>query len=179
MMPDGTLSLFDGARYLVYLQGGSAGLAFVLRDYLRHRPEPDLSAVLAGVRGACQPIFVRNAGLFGGRAGLIAALAHVAVPQDAPAIHAQIRRLAWYAQSYRGHLAFPGFQMRRLSMDLATGSAGVLLALSAAFEGGTLALPCLDPRIPIRPHFEGGDSHVADPGSAGPRRGRSVPGHLP
>jgi hypothetical protein len=33
---------------------------------------------------------------------------------------------------YHGELAFPGQELNRLSMDLATGSAGVLLALGGA-----------------------------------------------
>jgi hypothetical protein len=47
--------------------------------------------------------------------------------------------------SYRGHLAFPGNQLLRLSMDLATGTAGVLLALGAALHGGRAHLPFLGP----------------------------------
>ena len=43
--------------------------------------------------------------------------------------------MAWHAVPHEGHTAFVGDQLARLSMDLATGSAGVLLALSA---GGIL-----------------------------------------
>ncbi len=47
---------------------------------------------------------------------------------------------------YQGHLAFPGHQMMRLSMDLATGTAGCLLALGAALGGDRPAqLPFLPP----------------------------------
>ena len=58
---------------------------------------------------------------------------------------AQIRRLAWHALSYEGHLAFPGDRLLRLSMDLATGTAGVLLALGAALHDEPVHLPFLGP----------------------------------
>jgi len=36
---------------------------------------------------------------------------------------------------FKGGLAFPGNQLLRLSMDLKTGSAGILLALAALLDG--------------------------------------------
>jgi hypothetical protein len=58
----------------------------------------------------------------------------------------QIAALGWYAMAYEGRLAFPGHQMMRLSMDLATGTAGCLLALAAARDdAGTAHLPFLPP----------------------------------
>ncbi|WP_431895237.1 class III lanthionine synthetase LanKC [Nonomuraea sp. bgisy101] len=154
--PDGTVHLFDGIRYLTYLHGGSNGLAFVLRNQLRHRPAPDLRAALEGIRRACQPACVHNAGLFRGRAGMIATLAELGFAEDGPAIADQARRLAWHARLHRGHLVFPGFRMRRLAMDLATGSAGVLLALNAAFGERTGFLPHLDSRTATTDTTEGG-----------------------
>ena len=50
------------------------------------------------------------------------------------------RLLSLHQISYQGHLAFPGDQLLRLSADLATGSAGVLLALGTALAG-TAFLP--------------------------------------
>ena len=47
--------------------------------------------------------------------------------------------------TYEGHLAFPGEQLLRLSMDLATGTAGVLLALGAALHDEPVHLPFLAP----------------------------------
>jgi hypothetical protein len=47
--------------------------------------------------------------------------------------------------SYGGHLAFPGDQLLRLSMDLGTGTAGVLLALGAALHDEPVHLPFLGP----------------------------------
>jgi hypothetical protein len=49
---------------------------------------------------------------------------------------------------YQGELAFPGHQMMRLSMDLATGTAGCLLALAAVLADLSAVLPLLPPRQP-------------------------------
>jgi hypothetical protein len=54
-----------------------------------------------------------------------------------------IRRLAWHATTREGYLAFPGEELLRLSMDLATGTAGVLLALGAALHSEPVDLPFL------------------------------------
>jgi hypothetical protein len=52
---------------------------------------------------------------------------------------------------FRERLAFPGDQLLRLSMDLATGSAGVLLALGAALHDEVVDLPFLAPSsAPVR-----------------------------
>ncbi|GGV09099.1 serine/threonine protein kinase [Streptomyces spectabilis] len=152
---DGALTLFDGTFHLPYLHGGSCGLAFPLKALLRHRPEEGRAALLAAVRHTCGALYVRNAGLLRGRAGAIAVLAALDGPGDPEALRTQVRRMAWYARSYRGHLAFPGFRMRRLSADLATGAAGVLLALDSAFGGGGPVLPYLDPRSSYRRAREG------------------------
>ena len=58
-------------------------------------------------------------------------------------VAAHIRRLRWHALTYEGHLTFPGDQLLRLSMDLATGTAGVLLALGAALLDEPVSLPFL------------------------------------
>jgi serine/threonine protein kinase len=63
----------------------------------------------------------------------------------------QLRRLGWHAVGYRGQLAFPGDQLHRLSADLATGGAGVLLALGAVLGDGPAHLPFLGPPAARRP----------------------------
>ena len=60
---------------------------------------------------------------------------------DDPVVAAHVRRLAWHALTYGGQLAFPGEQLLRLSMDLATGTAGVLLALGSALHDEPVHLP--------------------------------------
>ena len=56
-----------------------------------------------------------------------------------------MRRLGWHAVRYEGGLAFPGDMLLRLSMDLGTGTAGVLLALAAALAPEGAAMPFLGP----------------------------------
>ncbi|GHG52657.1 class III lanthionine synthetase LanKC [Streptomyces griseocarneus] len=170
-LPDGTVTLFDGTVGLPYLHGGSTGLAFAVRDLLAHRPDADLAALLEALRRTCDPVHVHNCGLLRGRAGAVATLAALGEGPDSPAVLRQVRRLAWHARTHRGHLAFPGFRLLRLSSDLATGAAGVLLALGRAFDGTGPVLPFLDPRPSPRPHREGGEGRVGDPGAAGAGRG--------
>ncbi len=143
-MADGTVQVADGDRVLPYLEIGSTGIGVVLRDYLAYRPDSPLTAIEPGIARACDVDFVIQPGLFNGRAGLITYLARLLDADvdlgdlDAAAVlDRQIRRLMWHAVSYKGHLAFPGDQLLRLSMDLASGSAGVLLALNAALGTGT------------------------------------------
>ncbi|MGH1552368.1 hypothetical protein ACRAWF_10135, partial [Streptomyces sp. L7] len=86
-LSDGTVMLNDGVLGLPYLHGGSMGLAFPLLEYLRHRDDPGKASVLAAIRSAtCEPVYVRNAGLLRGRAGVVATLATLDGPQDTPAI---------------------------------------------------------------------------------------------
>jgi hypothetical protein len=56
--------------------------------------------------------------------------------------------------SYGGGLAFPGDQLLRLSMDFATGTAGVLFALSTALPERPLSLPYLEPPVDTAPSSE-------------------------
>ena len=67
------------------------------------------------------------------------------------AAEAHLRRLSWHALPYQGRVAFPGDQSFRLSMDLATGTAGILLALNTVMgqpdsQEPRLFLPFLGPR---------------------------------
>lgn len=141
---DGTLQVDEGTRVLPYLESGSAGIGAVLHAYLRQRPDDALAGRLAQIRRAAEPEFIVQSGLFNGRAGLIALLRLLRDGGDAHAhtgpIDRHIRRLAWHLVPYEGHPAFPGEQLLRLSMDLATGTAGVLAALGTALAG-TPALP--------------------------------------
>ncbi|QPK49193.1 protein kinase/lanthionine synthetase C family protein [Streptomyces gardneri] len=131
--PDGTVQVQrSGDRYLVYLGMGSAGIAMVAHAYLAAAGEddPEIAAFVAGTRLACTNLFVREPGLLQGRAGLVAGLAALDAPRAA--VTAQAARLAWHGVHDSGRLLIPGAQMLRFSADLATGAAGVLLALHAA-----------------------------------------------
>ncbi|MER5935140.1 class III lanthionine synthetase LanKC [Streptomyces sp. NPDC002054] len=149
----GSLKVNEGWRVVPYLNTGSVGIGFALRRYLRHRPEPELADALHAAAGAARSSFYAFSGLFDGRAGMVlfhatgdpADLAGAAQPPDALA--QQVQALNWHRLHWQGHLAFPGNQLLRLSMDLASGSAGVLLALAAAHgvthHGRPVSLPFL------------------------------------
>ncbi|WP_394827244.1 class III lanthionine synthetase LanKC [Pendulispora albinea] len=146
--PDGCLQVNEGWRRLPYLDGGSTGIGLVLDRYLAHRHDEAFAEASAGIRIAARSRFYVQPGLLRGRAGMVlySSQLHGAGAAIAdPEVREQVRRLNWHALSYRGHLAFPGDQLLRLSMDLATGNAGVLLALGAACHGEPVHLPFLAP----------------------------------
>ncbi|MEV0981403.1 class III lanthionine synthetase LanKC [Streptomyces sp. NPDC049915] len=144
--PGGSLEVDEGWRTLPYAGDGSVGIGMVLDDFLVHAPHAaeEFATVRAGVLTAATSRFYAQPGLFQGRAGMIAHLSRTgAAPEH---LAGQISGLGWYAMAYQGQLAFPGHQMMRLSMDLATGTAGCLLALGAALDGpGPAHLPFLPP----------------------------------
>ncbi|WP_148283181.1 MULTISPECIES: class III lanthionine synthetase LanKC [Kitasatospora] len=139
---EGAVNLLDGTRLLPYLGSGSAGVGLLLGHYLRHRPEDEeFARALDGILLAARARLVIFGGLFHGRAGLLALLAeHRDRPGTAEPLARQRRLLGWHAVPYGGGTAFAGDQLHRLSMDLSTGTAGVLLALHAA-AGAPLDLP--------------------------------------
>lgn len=140
---DGALGLHDGTRLLPYLDVGSGGIALVLRQFLLHRHDERFAAALHGSLIASQAQFVVQSTLFNGRAGMIALLAqHPGDSRARAALARHIRLLAWHAVPHRDGIAFPGDRLHRLSMDLATGTAGVLLALRAVTRPDS-ALPGL------------------------------------
>ncbi|WP_181806140.1 class III lanthionine synthetase LanKC [Streptomyces shenzhenensis] len=148
---DGRLEVDEGWRTLPYLGDGSVGIGMVLDDWLVHGVDGTgaFERARAAVRTAATSRFYAQPGLFQGRAGMILHLARTGAGPDRLA--AQIDGLGWLAMAYQGQLAFPGHQMMRLSMDLATGTAGCLLALTAALDGDRAAhLPFLPP-LPAAP----------------------------
>ncbi|WP_406305333.1 class III lanthionine synthetase LanKC [Streptomyces sp. NBC_00885] len=126
----GTLLVDEGARTMPYLGAGSTGIGAVLDDFLAHRHDEEFARAREAILPAARLRYYAQPGLFNGRAGMVLHLARTRAPR--PHLDAQIAALDWYAVPYRGELAFPGDQMMRLSMDLATGTAGVLLALGTA-----------------------------------------------
>lgn len=165
--PSGSLEVDEGWRTMPYLGDGSVGVGMVLDDLLDRLArsgtavDPALAEARTGILGAARSRFYVQPGLLQGRAGMVLHLSRTTAP-DATAEHlaTQVRGLAWYAMDHGGELAFPGSQMMRLSMDLATGTAGVLLALGAALgapAGRTPRLPFLPPpgapkdRLPTEP----------------------------
>lgn len=145
---DGSLQVRDGeSRTLPYVGVGSAGILMVAEELAKHRPDAEALKSLPGLRESCRGEFVIHPGLLFGRCGLMTALAKGAEPGERArnTIDLHLSRLAWYAVPYKGGLAFPGNQLLRLSMDVVTGGAGILLALAATLDGKAV-LPFLSSR---------------------------------
>jgi hypothetical protein len=150
----GGLDVDEGWRTMPYLGDGSAGIGMVLDDFmpLALRAgvlQPDVAerfeeARTGIVRAATLRLYVQP-GLFAGRAGTLMHLARTTTAVPTAALDEQVGALGWYGMPYGGGLAFPGNQMMRLSMDLATGTAGCLLALGAATGRTGAGLPFLPP----------------------------------
>ena len=148
--PDGRTVAYDALGKIWIVEGDRPVFSAILRT-----PSPWSSAI----RLAARSPFYAQSGLFAGRAGIIAYLAArtrqaVASPAepDQRELATQIRRLSWHAMPYAGRLAFPGDQLLRLSMDLATGTAGVLLAAGAALHDAPVTLPFLTPLTAATEH---------------------------
>ena len=155
---DGAMDVNEGWRSMPYIADGSAGIGLVLGEYLAHREDAQFAAALSAIRRTATCAFYIEPGLFLGRAGMILALSHAHEPGTAAlhdgAVADHIRRLSWHALTYRGDLAFPGEELLRLSMDLATGTAGVLLAVGAALHDAPVGLPFLAPASRATPASE-------------------------
>jgi serine/threonine protein kinase len=140
-----SLHVDEGFRTMPYLQQGSVGIGLVLDRYLAHRGDDELAEASRSIRAAACSFFYVLPGLFSGRAGMVLYLSDRQPSDGEPDddLRAQIDRLSWHALDHQGHLVFPGDRMLRLSTDLATGSAGVLLALGAALHDAPVHLPFL------------------------------------
>jgi serine/threonine protein kinase len=135
----GALQVDEGWRVLPYLGAGSAGIGMVIDRFLPHRQADSFAEAGAAIRIAARSVYYAQAGLFNGRAGMVAYL-----DGQGPDASAHIRRLEWHAMRYEDGIAFPGDQLLRLSMDLGTGTAGIMLALAPGAE-----LPFLGPAITV------------------------------
>ncbi|QNP72664.1 class III lanthionine synthetase LanKC [Streptomyces roseirectus] len=111
---------------------GSGGTALVLREYLDRRPEPGFALACDTVLRTALDCVPHTGGLFHGFAGVLLTATRLAGPAHA----AELARLATTAGLYQvvheGRPAFLGLENVRLTTDLATGAAGVLLAGHAA-----------------------------------------------
>jgi hypothetical protein len=134
-MDDGTIQAKQGHRHLPYLDEGSIGISLVAREFLVHADDPELTAFIAAAKPCSASPYVREPALHRGRAGLVAALSLLGDAQDEAALLTSIRNFTWHAAPRQDGLYLPGSGLQRLSVDLETGSAGVLLALHTVFEG--------------------------------------------
>ncbi|GAA2541050.1 class III lanthionine synthetase LanKC [Winogradskya consettensis] len=133
----------DGNRRLPYVGTGSAGVALVAAELAPHLPDAAAVQALPELRQACMSRLTAYPGLMQGRAGLL-----LAAPGQS------VQSLELHAVRYADGIAFPGTTLRRLSMDVDGGTAGILLAL-------VKSLPFFTPPTPGHP--------------AGPNRKESEP----
>jgi tRNA A-37 threonylcarbamoyl transferase component Bud32 len=144
---NGALHVDDGSRILPYLARGSVGIGMVIDDYLAHREDERFREAQGRIRTAALTRYYAQSTLFTGRAGMLLHLAR----QNDPRAATHVRDMAWHALSYEGGLSFPGENLLRMSMDLGTGTAGVLLAMGAALHDHPVHLPFLAaPEPPAR-----------------------------
>ncbi|MDH2424405.1 class III lanthionine synthetase LanKC [Sphaerisporangium sp. TRM90804] len=145
---DGQLQVQQGWRTNPYLDEGSAGIGLILAQYLAHREDEEFRRALGDIAPVATLDYYVQSGLFAGRGGMISALCagiRPGVDRTSPLVADQIRRLAWHAIPYGDGLAFPGNQLLRLSMDLASGTAGVVFALGTALHDQPVHLPFISP----------------------------------
>jgi serine/threonine protein kinase len=142
----GSLQVDEGWRVLPYLNAGSVGIGLVIDLFLAHRQVDAFTEASEAIRIAAKSAVYAHSGLFNGRAGMILYLTARDKRDGYAAAH--VRRLGWHAVRYGDGLAFPGDMLLRLSTDLATGTAGVLLGVGAALAPNRApALPFLGPAI--------------------------------
>jgi len=150
----GAMEVNEGWRTMPYLAVGSVGVGFALDEYLARRGDDQFADASIAINKAAMARMYVQSGLFAGRAGILLYLAgRTRRPREDERVAAQVRSLAWHALPYSDGLAFPGDQLLRLSMDVATGTAGVLLALGAALHDEPVHLPLLAPTRAQRPQI--------------------------
>ncbi len=147
-MVDDMLQMHSSNRLLPYLAEGSAGVALAALAL----PEAQAAAVeadriVADAARACAVRLVVQGGLFNGRAGLAYFLSHAATRQPRWRAEAdeQSQLLTLHVVAHGDGHVLHGDQLVRLSVDLATGSAGALLALEATRSPGRCLLPGAHP----------------------------------
>ncbi|AGL13760.1 class III lanthionine synthetase LanKC [Actinoplanes sp. N902-109] len=126
---------------------GSAGMAMVTAAILREHPDAELRRIHDVLLGRVRSQFLLAGGLFTGRAGAVLAL--LGHESETTGLNAHLDALSWEAVAPEpDQVQFIGTHGYRLSTDLATGSAGVLLALDAAAErtGPLLPFVAYEPR---------------------------------
>jgi predicted Ser/Thr protein kinase len=136
---DGGMLLSDGRRVLPYIANGSAGFGIALIEHGRATGSDEFVRTLRAIDKACRAPFFALSNLYNGRAGIIAYLIHSfrhGGEVDVDHVQEQIDRLGWHQFGYGDGLLHAGEQLFRLSTDVASGTAGIMLVL-AAWHNGT------------------------------------------
>ncbi|MFG2918410.1 class III lanthionine synthetase LanKC [Kitasatospora sp. NPDC048298] len=145
---DDMLQMHSSGRLLPYLAEGSAGVALAVLALPSVQAEAlGAERVLEAAARAGAVRVVVQGGLFNGRAGLVYTLFQVAarLPHWRAEAEEQLRLLELHLAPQQDGGVLHGDQLIRLSTDLATGSAGALLALAAAKSPGQCLLPGAHP----------------------------------
>ncbi|MFD9792512.1 class III lanthionine synthetase LanKC [Streptomyces sp. NPDC059070] len=133
----------DGTPGSVSFATGACGTARALRAFLTHRHDDELAAALDRCRAAARTPLAIAPGFLNGLAGQTYTLARLNDPADRDAVTERTGDLWRYAVPCHDGAAFPGDNLMRLSMDFASGSAGVLLSLESSRLGVDLLAPLL------------------------------------
>ncbi|MEU3560574.1 class III lanthionine synthetase LanKC [Kitasatospora sp. NPDC006786] len=145
---DDMLQTYSSGRLLPYLAEGSAGVALAVLALPDAQAEAlGAERVLEAAARAGAVRVVVQGGLFNGRAGLAYTLFQVAarLPHWQAEAEDQLRLVELHLAPHQDGSVLHGDQLIRLSTDLATGSAGALLALAAAKSPGQCLLPGAHP----------------------------------
>lgn len=134
---DGSIQMNEGWRVLPYLASGSIGCGLALVEFLDTGGPSEYLRSLASIERVTMTEFVIEPSVNNGRSGLLLFLAELehrglAATPATPSFDRHLDQLRLHALRNRIGIAFPGEQMIRLSTDLGTGAAGVLLALETA-----------------------------------------------
>ncbi|MDR0626822.1 MAG: protein kinase/lanthionine synthetase C family protein [Bifidobacteriaceae bacterium] len=199
---DDSLQVDDTDRLLPYLEHGSGGVGYALGLLARINPTEADHANLVRIARACRVRCTVEAGLFSGRAGLVAVLnslplAEIDGTPKTEIVEEQVQLLCGAALSDPDSIALhvPGKGNYRLSCDYSTGSAGVMATLDAVANGTDSWFPYLWPEfasdlsqdLPAQGSTENrngrhstsrGEVDELDSVTAGTRRGRRAPGEL-
>ncbi|MFG2140748.1 class III lanthionine synthetase LanKC [Streptomyces sp. NPDC048650] len=138
-------------RLMPYLWSGSAGIGMVVERYRSLGDDEDLSRAAAGIRTAASCLFTRAGGLFQGLAGLGSYWSDVARrtgDESARAMAEDVAtRLFVHLVPTEDGTYLNGDPGIRLSCDLGSGSAGVLLFLDHLLRGTADPLFTLDAHV--------------------------------
>ena len=152
--PSSTATATATATVPPLLENGAGGAAVVIDHLLASLDDPCLASARDRALAQTRVPFLVDGGLYTGRAGVLAARARLLrdpVPQDERAVQDRhLSSLGLHVVGLGSHLCAVAPLAVRLSCDLATGSAGVLVALTVAALGRPVDLPFLPPlRTPL------------------------------